>query len=134
VAVTLSACAQPFSHQQIWLPGTNHNLDRTNITLATGAAPPPHCFGGYNRSTCYLLTVLAWELPTEKTVMLWVATADVAKHPQHWSYGARFRQVFTLEDAIRFRTCSREALACVRPMAFLSGVHASLPVCTVNSI
>jgi hypothetical protein len=41
-------------------------------------------------------------------------------------YAGRFRQRFTLEDAIEFRAfASLEALACVRPIAFLSGVHSS---------
>jgi hypothetical protein len=36
-----------------------------------------------------------------------------------------FRLEFTLEDAIGSHACSLEALAGVRPMAFLSGVHFS---------
>jgi hypothetical protein len=39
--------------------------------------------------------------------------------------GARFRHKFTLEDAIGSHACSLEALACMWPMAFLSGIHAS---------
>jgi hypothetical protein len=37
--------------------------------------------------------------------------------------GARFRQAFTLEDAIGSHACSLEALACVCSMPFLSEVH-----------
>jgi hypothetical protein len=49
-------------------------------------------------------------------------------------YGARFpMEIHTLEDAIGPHSCSLEALACVRPMTFLSGVHCLLPVDTVNS-
>jgi hypothetical protein len=36
-----------------------------------------------------------------------------------------FRQKSTFEDAIGFHACSLEVLPCVRPMAFLSGVHSS---------
>jgi hypothetical protein len=39
-----------------------------------------------------------------------------------------FRQKFTLEDAIGSHACSLEALACVCPMAFLSGVRYLLPL------
>jgi len=41
-------------------------------------------------------------------------------------YGARFRQKFTLEDTIEIHAFAPlEALACVRPMPFLSGVRSS---------
>jgi hypothetical protein len=36
-----------------------------------------------------------------------------------------FRQKFALDDASGSHACSLEALACVRPMAFLSGVHST---------
>jgi hypothetical protein len=39
-----------------------------------------------------------------------------------------FRQRFTLEDAVGSHACSLEALACVQPMAFLSGAHSSYRV------
>jgi hypothetical protein len=45
-----------------------------------------------------------------------------------------FRQKFTLEDAVGSHACSLEALPCVCPMAFLSGVHYLLPVGTVNCV
>jgi hypothetical protein len=46
-----------------------------------------------------------------------------------------FRQKFTPDDAIGSHTCSLEALARVRPMAFLSSVRSSLlPVDTLNSV
>jgi hypothetical protein len=42
------------------------------------------------------------------------------------TYGARFRQIYTLEDAIEFNAFAPlEALASVRPLPFLSGVHSS---------
>jgi hypothetical protein len=46
-----------------------------------------------------------------------------------------FRQKSTPEDAIGSQACSLDALACVWPMAFLSGLWCSLllPVDTVNS-
>jgi hypothetical protein len=42
-------------------------------------------------------------------------------------YGARFRHRFTLDDAIKFYAFARplEALACVWPMSFFSGVRSS---------
>jgi hypothetical protein len=40
-------------------------------------------------------------------------------------YGARFRRKVPLEDTIGSHTCSLEALACVRPIAVLSGVCSS---------
>jgi hypothetical protein len=46
---------------------------------------------------------------------------------------AVFLQKCTLEDAIGSHACSLEALAYMRPMAFLSDVHL-LPVDTVNSV
>jgi hypothetical protein len=45
-----------------------------------------------------------------------------------------FRQKFTLEDAIESHACSLEALACVRPMSFLSEVHSLLPVDSVMCV
>jgi hypothetical protein len=51
--------------------------------------------------------------------------ARVCHHPEHGInvYGARFRQEFSLEDAIEFRAfVPLEALAGVRPMVLLSGV------------
>jgi hypothetical protein len=50
-------------------------------------------------------------------------------------YGVLFSTaVCTPEDAIELHAFAPplEALACVRPMAFLSGVHCLLPVGTVN--
>jgi hypothetical protein len=38
-----------------------------------------------------------------------------------------FEEDFALEDAIGSHACPLEALACVRPMAFLSGVHCLSP-------
>jgi hypothetical protein len=51
--------------------------------------------------------------------------------------GARFpTEIYTPEDAIGSHAFAPplEALACVRPIAFLSGVHCLLPVGTVNSV
>jgi hypothetical protein len=49
------------------------------------------------------------------------------QRPEIWSSVAGtvhvFRQDFALEDAIGSHACSLEALTCVWPMAFLSGVH-----------
>jgi hypothetical protein len=44
-----------------------------------------------------------------------------------------FEQKFTFEDAIEPQAFAPplDALACVWPMAFLSGVHSSLPVVTI---
>jgi hypothetical protein len=39
-----------------------------------------------------------------------------------------FEHDCALEDAIRSHACSLEALACVCPMSFLSGVHYLLPL------
>jgi hypothetical protein len=49
-------------------------------------------------------------------------------------YGARLRQPFALEDAVRSHACWLEALAYVCPMAFLVGVHCLFNVITVNSV
>jgi ATP-binding cassette subfamily B (MDR/TAP) protein 6 len=46
-----------------------------------------------------------------------------------------FRQKLTLEDAISSHAVAPlEALLCVRPMPFISGVHCLIPVGTVNSV
>jgi hypothetical protein len=51
------------------------------------------------------------------------------------SYGARFRLKHTLEDTIEVHTFAPlEALACVWPMAVISGVHCLLPIGTVNCV
>jgi hypothetical protein len=39
-----------------------------------------------------------------------------------------FEQRFALEDGIGSHACSLEALACMQPMEFLSGVHSSYRV------
>jgi hypothetical protein len=43
-------------------------------------------------------------------------------------YGVRFSTEIYIEDVIASHAHSLEALACVRPMAFLSGVHCVLPL------
>jgi hypothetical protein len=50
-----------------------------------------------------------------------------------WSTVSVFRRDFTLKDAIGPHAYSFEALACVRPMAFLSGAHA-LTVVIINYV
>jgi hypothetical protein len=40
-------------------------------------------------------------------------TGFFRESPEHRLHGARFRQKFTLEDAIGSHACSLEALACV---------------------
>jgi hypothetical protein len=58
-----------------------------------------------------------------KTQLLAIPTGEVVGYAP---YSARFSIEFvTLEDAIGSHACSLEALACVRPMAFLSSVHSS---------
>jgi hypothetical protein len=54
----------------------------------------------------------------------------------HCMYASFFLAKISLEDAIGVHAFAPplEALACVRPMALLSGVHCLSPVGTVNSV
>ena len=57
-----------------------------NATLRSALQLAPRCFGSYAGDNCTLLTALAWEPTQSKTVMLWMRTADAARHPQRWTF------------------------------------------------
>ena len=57
-----------------------------------------------------------------------VATLKAEHRSPGWGTVRVFEQNVALEDAIGPHACSLEALACVCPMTFLSGVHLLLPL------
>jgi hypothetical protein len=94
VAVVVATCREPVGAAQTWLTrsglllpstGSGDGGNRANVTLQTALTPAPHCFGSYNHSSCGLLTALAWETTTEKSVMLWTTSDDATGHPQWWA-------------------------------------------------
>ena len=94
VAVVVATCREPVGAAQTWLTrsglllpstGSGDGGNRANVTLQTALTPAPHCFGSYNHSSCGLLTALAWETTTEKSVMLWTTSDDATGHPQRWA-------------------------------------------------
>ena len=96
VAVTLRDCStnsnditsnSKTAAAQVWFSSSYDPSTFTNATLRSGLThPAPHCFGTYAKDDCTLLTALAWETTGEKTVMLWIPTGDVSKHPQRWTF------------------------------------------------
>ena len=96
VAVTLRDCStnsnditsnSKTAAAQVWFSSSSDPSTFTNATLRSGLThPAPHCFGTYAKDDCTLLTALAWETTGEKTVMLWMPTGDVSKHPQRWTF------------------------------------------------